>query len=125
MNLRYTNEKDKNLDLEKEKTRRRHLLARDVQLKESTVVDFIQGMEKRKLTTKGWHSIFSVMRDGGELQKQILQVRLENFEETKIDALSKIIKPYIQIVEQNLKCEQTGLLFSLIFIGGYAPTYLD
>ncbi len=109
------NERDKNLDDEKAKTRRRHLLARDLQLKETSVRDFIRGMEKRRLTSKGWQSIFSVMRDGSELKKLLNEVRHLATEDKKIDALSKIVKPYIQVVEPTEKCEQTGLALSDIW----------
>ena len=51
--LETLDEKDKNLSDEKAKTRRRHLLARDVQLKEPSVIEFVRGMEKRRLTSKG------------------------------------------------------------------------
>jgi hypothetical protein len=115
LELETLDEKDKNLDDEKAKTRRRHLLARDVQLKETSVGDFIRGMEKRRLTDKGWHSIFSVMRDGSELKKLLNEVKQHSTEEKKLDALNKIIKPYIQIVEPREKCEQTGLALSDIW----------
>ncbi len=115
LELRTLDEKDKNNDDEKAKTRRRHLLARDMQLKETSVADFIRGMEKRRLTNKGWHSIFSVMRDGSELKKLLNDVKQLTTEEKRIEALSNIVKPYIQIIEPNEKCEQTGLILSDIW----------
>ena len=115
LELETLDEKDKNLDDEKAKTRRRHLLARNVQLKETSVADFIRGMEKRRLTDKGWHSIFSVMRDGSELKKLLDKVKQLSTEEKKVVALSNIVKPYIQVVEPNEKCEQTGLALSDIW----------
>jgi hypothetical protein len=115
LELQTLNESDKKLDEEKAKTRRRHLLARDAQLKEPSVIDFVKGMEKRRLTGKGWHSIFSVMRDGSELIQELSQVRLLETDILKADALSSIIKPYIQVVEPNEKCNQTGLYLSEIW----------
>lgn len=115
LQLEKLDEKNKNLDDEKAKTRRRHLLARDAQLKETSVGVFIRGMEKRRLTEKGWNSIFSVMRDGSELKKLLTEVKQLTTEEKKIDALSKIVKPYIQVVEPTKKCEQTGLPLSDIW----------
>lgn len=115
LELETLDEKDKNLDDEKAKTRRRHLLARDVQLKETSVADFIRGMEKRRLTDKGWHSIFSVMRDGSELKKLLNEVKQLSTEEKKVEALSNIVKPYIQVVEPTEKCSQTGLALSDIW----------
>lgn len=115
LELETFDEKDKNLDKEKAKTRRRHLLARDLQLKENSVALFIRGMEKRRLTPKGWHSIFSVMRDGSELKILIDEVKQKADENEKIEALSKIIKPYIQIVEPGHICKETGLPLSEIW----------
>lgn len=113
--LETLDEKDKNIDIEKAKTRRRHLLARNAQLKVATVVEFLRSMEKRKLTIKGWHSIFSVMRDGEQLQAQLRDVRALNTESDKLEALSKIIQPYIQIVEPEVRCLETGLRLSDIW----------
>ncbi len=115
LQLESLDEKDKNLDDEKAKTRRRHLLARDVQLKETSVVDFIRGIERRRLTNKGWHSIFSLMRDGSELNKLLNEVKLLSTEEMKVEALSNIVKPYIQVVEPTEKCSETGLALSDIW----------
>lgn len=106
------NEQDKNLDDEKAKTRRRHLLARDVQLNETSVADFIRGMEKRRLTDKGWHSIFSLMRDGSELGKLLNETKQLETEEKKLEVLNNLVRPYLQVVEPNEKCEQTGLVIS-------------
>src|SRR5215217_5224670 len=43
----------------KDSVRRGHLLGRNAQLKEPSVAEFISGMERRRLTDKGWHSILS------------------------------------------------------------------
>lgn len=51
----------------KEAVRKSHLVERDSQLREPAVAEFIRGMEKRRLTAKGWHSIYSLMRDGKDL----------------------------------------------------------
>ena len=106
---------DKNANDEKAKTRRRHLLARNVQLKVGSVAEFIKSMERRKLTEKGWQSIFSVMRDGSELREKLNYVAALDNEEAKLTALSSIVKPYIQIVEPDLKCPETGLKLSDIW----------
>jgi hypothetical protein len=115
LELKVLDDRDKNIAEEKAKTRRRHLLARDVQLKQPSVRDFIRSMEKRRLTTKGWHSIFSVMRDGNELRNLLTQASLIKNEEEKLSYLGEAIKPYIQIVEAGVYCEQTGLLLSEIW----------
>lgn len=115
LELETLDERDKNLDDEKAKTRRRHLLARDVQLREPSVTEFIRSMERRRLTEKGWHSIFSVMRDGIELKNNLSEVQMLGCDEDKLDALSKTVKPYIQVVEAGAKCSVTGLLLSDIW----------
>jgi len=98
----------------KSKTRRRHLLARDVQLAVNSVAKFVSEMEKRRLTSKGWHSIFSLMRDGADLQQQLQSVtRLP--EEQHAGELASIIQPYIQFVEAGKRCAHTGLLLSEIW----------
>jgi hypothetical protein len=56
---------------EKERVRRGHLLERDAQLGKRSVADFVRSMERRRLTKRGWHSIFSVMRDGRELSEKL------------------------------------------------------
>jgi len=93
----------------KDRVRRGHLLGRDAQLKEASVAEFITGMERRRLTPKGWHSIFSLMRDGKDLAD-----RLRNIPETHCctetnTPLSEVISPYIQFVEGDATCLQTGL----------------
>lgn len=113
--LETSNELEVNLDAEKEKTRRRHLFARNSQLQHESVFTFIKGMEKRKLTNKGWHSIFSVMRDGEELSKQ-LKDSIEKFDDTvRPEVLNELIKPYLQFVEAGEKCAMTGLYLSDIW----------
>src|SRR5258706_7192936 len=47
----------------KEHVQRVHLLERDAQLRDVRTREFVDRMERRRLTSKGWHSIFSVMRD--------------------------------------------------------------
>jgi hypothetical protein len=63
--------KDGDVDVEKQRLRKAHLLDRDAQLGEASVAQFIRGMEKRRLTPRGWHSIYSVMRDGESLAEQL------------------------------------------------------
>lgn len=96
------------LDLDKERTRRSHLLDRDTQLSESSVVQFIKNMEKRRLTPRGWHSIFSVMRDG-ELLASELRNSLEPDGGSEGGGLESCISPYLQFVTPDALCEHTGL----------------
>ncbi|HUC79466.1 MAG TPA: Druantia anti-phage system protein DruA [Flavisolibacter sp.] len=113
--LETLEEGDRDLDQEKNKTRRRHLLARDLQLKIPSVAEFIKSMERRRLTTKGWHSIFSVMRDGIQLRNVLEEIACLESEEERVRELSKTVKPYIQFVEPDKKCEETGLYLSDIW----------
>lgn len=93
----------------KEMVRTGHLLGRDAQLREKSVVEFIRGMECRRLHKTQWHSIFSLMRDGQELS-DLLRPALDLDDPIKrVKVLSQVIKPYIQFVEKNEICEHTGL----------------
>ena len=99
----------------KEKVRRRHLLARNSQLKNKSVKEFILNMERRRLTPNGWHSIFSLMRDGNKLAEQLTEINNIIEPDRKKNQLKKTIQPYIQFVEKGKKCDQTGLFLSDIW----------
>lgn len=92
---------------EKERIRRAHLLDRDSQLTEGSVVQFIKGMEKRRLTPKGWHSIYSLMRDGEDLARELREVQQDD--DVSGRTLATVIQPYLQFVTPNGICEHTGL----------------
>ena len=66
-------------------------------------------MEKRRLTKKGWHSIYSVMRDGENLARELSEVRMVDDPEAKLEQLCRIVRPYIQFVESDAYCQHTGL----------------
>ncbi|HEY7427685.1 MAG TPA: hypothetical protein VH682_25875 [Gemmataceae bacterium] len=51
------------------------LLERDAQLRTGAVRAFVQDMEQRRLGPQGWTSVFSVMRDGRELARQLREAR--------------------------------------------------
>lgn len=96
-------------EAEKARLRRAHLIERDSQLREPSVTAFIRGMEKRRLTPTGWHSIFSVMRDGSELAQALTVVRKLQSEAEQLSALRTLIKPYLQFVDSEAVCQHTGL----------------
>jgi hypothetical protein len=98
-------------DSSKDVIRQRHLLERNAQLREKSVSEFIDHMERKNLTAKGWHSIFSVMRDGKQLAKSLEQ--LSN--QARTVEISAVIDPYIQFVEPRARCSETGLLLSDIW----------
>lgn len=104
---------------EKARIRQAHLIDRDSQITEPSVKEFVQGMEKRRLTTTGWHSIFSVMRDGEDLAHKLQQIVEVDNPELQVDLLSRTILPYIQIVETDAVCEHTGLRLNDIW--RYSP----
>ena len=97
------------LEAEKQRIRRAHLIERDSQVREPSVTAFIRSMEKRRLTPTGWHSIFSVMRDGCELAEALKRVEELESEDEQLAALRSVIKPYLQFVDAEAVCEQTGL----------------
>jgi len=96
----------------KEEVRNRHLLERDDQLREPSVREFICGMERRRLSPTGWHSIFSLMRDGRQLAEQLEAVNGISHEIERSVKLSETIQPYLQIIGNGEVCEHTGLLLS-------------
>jgi Domain of unknown function (DUF4338) len=83
----------------KEKTRARHLFERNAQLREPSVRDFIASMERRRLTARGWHSIYSVMCDGQDLARRIAAGA----------SVETIVDPYLQLVTPDAVCAETGL----------------
>jgi hypothetical protein len=95
--------------------RRSHQFEREDQLSQPSVRDFIRGMERRQLTTKGWHSIYSLMRDGSELASSLREI-LQNTEPSDQHiALGAVVDPYIQLVTEDGICEHTGLLLQNIW----------
>jgi hypothetical protein len=86
-----------------------HLFGRDLQLAEKSVHQFITGMERRRLTARGWHSVFSLMRDGPDLAKQLQRISGLAGEAERTEMLSRTITPYLQFVEHGAVCEHTGL----------------
>lgn len=96
-------------EVEKERLKRAHQIERDFQLHETSVRAFIQGMEKRRLTKKGWHSIYSVMRDGRELAEKLEGLLALSDPELQTELIARIIRPYLQFVGPNDICEHTGL----------------
>jgi len=99
----------------KEQIRQAHLIERDAQLREPAVRDFIQRMERRRLTEKGWHSIFSVMRDGASLAGALRHIAALPDTSNRATHLAQAVSPYIQRVENGVVCKHTGLLLTDIW----------
>lgn len=89
----------------KERIRQAHLIDRDLQLQQPAVQAFVRSMEQRRLTKNGWHSIFSLMRDGRELAGALEGAAGSGSD----DPLAAAISPYLQFVEPGAVCEHTGL----------------
>ena len=96
-------------DAAKERIRARHLLERDAQLREPSVREFIVSMESRRLTTKGWHSIYSVMCDGQKLEKCLREASSPIETIHREHQLAQMIDPYLQFVTPDAICTETGL----------------
>lgn len=94
---------------QKDRIRKRHLIERDAQLREPAVQEFIKSMERRRLTTKGWHSIFSVIRDGEELATSLQRATTYIDPDGRARQLAGIIDPYFQFVTPEAVCHETGL----------------
>lgn len=88
--------------------RRGHLLERDSQLRELSVREFTARMEQRRLAPTGWHSIFSVMRDGRDLAEKLRNLSADS-KATRPATLKNLISPYLQIIDADAECEYTGL----------------
>jgi hypothetical protein len=95
--------------------RRRHLVERDAQLREQSVTAFIKSMEQRRLTKNGWHSIYSLMRDGRPLAAQLTTAAAITNDDERLAALASTINPYLQFVGAGMRCEHTGLLLTDIW----------
>jgi hypothetical protein len=66
-------------------------------------------MERQRLTSKGWHSIYSVMRDGEELAASLRRAASYSNPEERVRELRTAIDPYLQVIESDSVCRETGL----------------
>jgi hypothetical protein len=99
----------------KEFIRKGHLVERDEQLSEPSVAEFVRGMERRRLTEKGWHSIYSLMRNGKELASNLKNVASLIDDKQRQTRLIEVIAPYIEFVESERKCSHTGMFLQDIW----------
>lgn len=86
-----------------------HLIERDVQLAQRSTRAFVEAMERRRATKNGWHSVFSLMRDGRELAQALELTRATPPGSEREAELAKVIKPYIQLARRGDRCRFTGL----------------
>ena len=62
-------------------------------------------MERKRVFEDRFVSIFDLMRDGNDLSNSLLKARASSLNG---DALSDVIKPYLQFVDTGKRCEFTG-----------------
>lgn len=84
---------------EKERVRDQELLKRDEQLAIPSVRRFIERMERPREHGGHFVSIFSLMRDGGELADSLRSK----------GATADAIDPYVQVISRSDRCDHTGL----------------
>ncbi len=94
---------------QKERVRSSLLMERDSQLRTPAARVFVQGMEQRRLSKQGWTSVFSVMRDGRELAQKLREARELPDGPGRHELLRKVVDPYLQFVDADAVCDQTGL----------------
>ena len=94
---------------EKNRVRRGHLIERDLQLSQRATSDFIKDMEQQRLGANGWHSIFSLMRDGRDLAEKLREASAITDKDAQAEQLAQTISPYIQFIEGDATCTFTGL----------------
>ena len=94
--------------LDKTHVRASHAVARDRQLRQPAVRHFIRRMEKRRPTAGGGSVCYSLMRDGRELVAGLRDALSKKSEEQQLEALGRVIDPYLQIVRTGVVCDLTG-----------------
>jgi hypothetical protein len=94
---------------EKARIRRQELVKRNAQLRQPSVLRFLDSMERQRLHDGRYVSIYSLMRDGRDLAEGLREART-HLNNGWADALSKLVDPYLQFVTaENAACEFTGL----------------
>ncbi len=94
---------------EKARIRQAQLVERDAHLSRRQTREFVASMEQRRLVGGGWHSIYSLMRDGRELAASLQSYATSEGAPSEGDTLERVINPYIQVAEPGAVCEHTGL----------------
>jgi hypothetical protein len=97
---------------EKDRVRRQELLKRDEQLATLAVKRFIAGMERPREFRGEFVSIFSLMRDGAPLARDLATHRGALPDDP---VWRTIIDPYVQVVRRGERCMHTGLRTSDIW----------
>jgi hypothetical protein len=90
---------------EKARIRNQELVKRNEQLREPATRKFIDIVTS---SSGKRHSIYSLLRDGRELAASLRMVRTLR-RENRVDALRRVVDPYIQFVVNEDRCEHTDL----------------
>ncbi len=88
---------------EKARVRTQELLKRDEQLAVPSVRRFVADMERPREFAGRFVSVYSLMRDGGELRAALESA------DGDVAALRSVIDPYVQVLTSTDRCEHTGL----------------
>ncbi len=80
-----------------------------MQLSQRATSSFIKDMERQRLGPGGWHSIFSLMRDGRDLADKLRAASVITDKDARAAQLAQTISPYIQFIEGDATCAFTGL----------------
>lgn len=98
-------------DIQAHKHGRREMMAPERHTRLVQAFDFIQRME----TPSRGVSITALIADGVQLAADLHTVARLDKEEERITALRQCIQPYLQLVEENVRCTYTGLLLGDIW----------
>ncbi|MGE3403768.1 MAG: Druantia anti-phage system protein DruA [Vicinamibacterales bacterium] len=93
---------------EKSRVRAAHEVDRDQQLRQPSVRRFVKDMERMRLHRGEWRSIFSLMRDGVDLSRQLAAVAAEEGPLAQ-GLLRRTVDPYVQPAIAGKRCAFTGL----------------
>ena len=94
---------------EKLRIRKQELIKRDAQLRQPSVQSFLQSMERPRLFSGRFVSVFSLMRDGRELAAKLREAR-NHRENGWAGELGKAVDPYLEFVKSDsARCPHTGM----------------
>ena len=97
---------DSDAATEKARVQSQELLKRNEQLRVPSVRRFVTAMERPREHGGRFVSIFSLMRDGGELAAGLGALGSRPHTD---GGLRKLLDPYVQIVDSTTRCQLTGL----------------
>lgn len=99
------------LEIQAHKQMRRDMMRPERMTRLQQARDFITSMET---PTKGL-AITALIADGHQLAVDLRQARQIDDDAQRLNALSQLVQPYLQLVEENARCLHTGLLLKNIW----------